>query len=442
MKLTLLNQRDTTGFLALSASVRRMKLRRIGNKWQYMPGLCFLWTGIAALLLLTPPNSQALIPEPHNILYGTITLDGVPVTAMMSNVVVEARRATNGPVVASYRMGSNPQVANFYSLRLPVESINPIGNEDHSVRGDNLIIFLRDPSGIRAQTNFTIVERGEVLRADFGMAVFDSDIDKLPDTWEIRNFGSLANGPGTLSGNGQPVIQHYIAGTDPNDPNGGFRLHINLTNDLKRVWFFAALADQPDYPGMTRLYTLEYRPNAESGFWTDVPQVTGVAGMNQLVNYFTPGFGPPGFYRVRIFLAGYNLPSGDSDSDGLPDDWEILNFGSLDRSGSYVALNVHTALQNYTAGTDPNDPGSALKLTIHHTSGQQHVSWLARKAQGTGYDGKNRFYSLESSTNPAGVYITLPGYSNLLGGDSLITYPVPVSEPQRFFRARVSLVNQ
>ncbi len=274
-------------------------------------------TVLTCFLLGTTTVGLAIIPEPDNILYGTVTLDNLPVTASMTNIIIEARRSTNGPAIASYRMGSDEQSGNFYSLRLSVESIVPIGNPNASQTGNNLFILLRDESGIRGQTNFTIVERGTVQRVDFGLAVVDVDGNGLPDTWEIYRLGSSGQNPGTITSNGQTVVQHFIAGTDPNDPNGGFRLHVERsTNALKRVWFNAVQAEGPGYDGMTRVYTLQFRPVLPGGIWTDVPGYVNIVGTNQTVNYFTPTAGP-GYYRGCISLLGFNVPDSGSGSGPL-----------------------------------------------------------------------------------------------------------------------------
>jgi hypothetical protein len=397
---------------------------------------------VALLLLFAATNACfALIPEPDNLLYGTISLDGAPVTANMTNVVVEVYRATNSPAVARYQMGSNPQFGNFYSLRVPVESVTPIANSSNSQVGDTLLLVLRDTAGVRAQTNFTITDRGTALRVDFGPTVSDVDGDGLPDGWEIRWFGGLGKKPGDLTPSGQTVVTHFIAGTDPNS-QVGFQLNINVTNKLKRVWFYAAAAQGPGYDGMTRLYTLQYRPALDSGAWADLAGYVSLTGTNQLVEYFTAGLGGPGYYRCGITLLGFNLitnaPSGDTDGDGLPDAWETLYFGSLTRGASFVCANGLTTLQNYIEGTDPNNPSSAFKLNLTRTNNQAWVTFRALPAQGTGYTGVTRYYSLESSTNPSGVFVGVVGYSNIVGGDQLINYPVG-TEPHRFFRGRVWL---
>ena len=263
----------------------------------------WVWLLIVSVGALT---SRAVIPEPPNILYGTITLEGALVTAAMTNVVVEARRAANGPIVASYRMGADPQVGDFYSLRVPVESVLPIADASSSQVGDSVLISLRDANGLRAQTNFTIVERGHVQRADFGGAAVDGDGDGLPDPWELYRFGNLGQVPGNPGAGGLTVLQHFIAGTDPNNPQGTFHLRINRTNNLDRVWFVAEKAEGPGYEGMTRTYTLESRPDLVTSGWTNVPGFINRTATNQTVEYFTPGPNVHGFFRVRISLLGFD----------------------------------------------------------------------------------------------------------------------------------------
>ncbi|HEX5219302.1 MAG TPA: hypothetical protein VFZ59_07015 [Verrucomicrobiae bacterium] len=255
-----------------------------------------------ATLLLAVTSARALIPEPDSILYGTITLDSVPITAAMTNVVVEARRTANGPAIATYRMGDNASLGNFYSLRIPMESVLPIESQNAAKTGDALQIVLRDTSGIRGQTNLTLVERGYVQRMDFGLAVPDSDGDGIPDAWELHRFGQLGMSATNLTSNGQTVFQHFIAGTDPNATNGGFRIFIAATNSQKRVWFVAQRAEGSGYEGLARKYTLEFRPSLAAGSWSDVPSYVDILGTNQTVNFFPAGANASGFYRARVSL--------------------------------------------------------------------------------------------------------------------------------------------
>ena len=106
---------------------------------------------LTCIVLMMVYAACASIPEPDNILYGNITLDGALVTAARNDVVIEARRLTNGPAIASYRMGSDPALGNFYSLRLLLESVAPVSDTNASQISDSVFIVVSDGSGLRAQ---------------------------------------------------------------------------------------------------------------------------------------------------------------------------------------------------------------------------------------------------------------------------------------------------
>jgi len=88
----------------------------------------------------------------------------------------------------------------------------------------------------------------------------------------------------------------------------------------------------------------------------------------------------------------------DVDGDMLPDAWErtavgmaagsVLTADDLDGDGM---LNW----REYIAGTDASDPADLLKLGIRSVAGGQvAVSFDGRAAEGPGYDGLSRYYSL------------------------------------------------
>lgn len=246
--------------------------------------------------------ARAEIPEPDNVLYGSIALDGAMVTAERTDVVVEARRSINGPAIASYRMGSNPPVGNFYSLRLKLESFNPLFDPTASQVGNALFIVVSDATGVRAQASYTLSSRGEFQRLDFGTAMPDSDGDGLPDAWETHYFGGLNQNAGSVGANGLSALQNFIAGTNPNDANSVFELSITPTNNSNAISFFALRAEGPGYEGLTRSYSLEASSNMSPASWTGVSGFTNLAGNNQAVTYQTSGAGAPAFFRGRITL--------------------------------------------------------------------------------------------------------------------------------------------
>ncbi|MBI1839470.1 MAG: hypothetical protein HYR88_01280 [Verrucomicrobia bacterium] len=169
----------------------------------------------AALALLSPFSARAGLSEPDAVVFGSIVLNGVPVTAASHAVVVEARRSIAGPVVASYEMGSSAQLGNQYVLRLPVEDASPLDNPSASLVGDKLLIVVRDASGDRDSSLITLSGRGVFVRVDFGDV--DTDGDGMSDRFEKLYFGSITGGDPNLDsdGDGRPNLREFLQGTNP-----------------------------------------------------------------------------------------------------------------------------------------------------------------------------------------------------------------------------------
>ena len=395
---------------------------------------------VVTVLLAAAPLLPAALPEPDNLIYGSITLSNVAITAARTDVVIEARRATNGPAIASYRMGANPALGDFYALTLSLESVAPVTNGNVSQIGDSVFITVLEGAGQRGQTGFLITERGIAQRIDFGAVVTDGDGDGLPDTWELFHFAGLGQNTNSPAANGQSAWQHYLAGTDPNDANDGFRLHLADSNNLKHVSFQARRAEGPGYEGLTRLYTLESKTNLAHPVWTGVSSYIEVPGNNQTVVYQTAASIGAAFFRGKISLqpGTGSGATNDLDGDGLPDTWELQHFGNLNTNSASLNLNGQTALQNYVAGTAPNNPGSGFKLAIAGTN--RVVSFLAAQAQGIGYEGKQRFYALESSPYPAGPWQPVTDLATILGADQTVNHTASNQAAPLFYRGRVWLL--
>jgi hypothetical protein len=137
---------------------------------------------------------------------------------------------------------------------------------------------------------------------------------------------------------------------------------------------------------------------------------------------------------VRLDLG----PGLDLDGNGVPDDWEQLN--SAGDLASDLDGDGQSKLAEYLAGTNPADGSSAFRLVVVQTSEGPRVSFLARRAQGIGYGGRARYYTLEQRASVAtGAWEPLSNYVRLPGNDQWVVYAPPLSNPSAFYRARVWL---
>lgn len=132
----------------------------------------------------------------------------------------------------------------------------------------------------------------------------------------------------------------------------------------------------------------------------------------------------------------------DTDHDSCPDVWELLHFGHLNAGGAGDSDGDGVRdCDEFIAGTDPRDTNSFFHLIIVKTPAGADVSFLAERAQGTGYEGRARYYDLERATNVViGPWRALSGYTNVFGNGQTVVYPIPdTNSPSLFFRCRIRL---
>jgi len=91
---------------------------------------------------------------------------------------------------------------------------------------------------------------------------------------------------------------------------------------------------------------------------------------------WTPAVGQAGTYPVTFIASDGALqdtkkatirvtPAGDSDGDGIPDDWEMQHFGTLDRDGTGDADGDGISdLDEYLRGSDPLTPNQAPTIPV------------------------------------------------------------------------------
>lgn len=154
---------------------------------------CLLWA--AGWLGAALNTFGAGIPEPYNLVYGTIKLGSATVTAADTKVVVEARRFPTSTAFASYRMGSRPAAGNYYALQLDVEQKVAGQNVSAQASESGTVVYLTvlNDGKVIDQIAYTMGSRGTARQIDFGNV--DNDNDGLPDGWEQAYLYGLESGP-------------------------------------------------------------------------------------------------------------------------------------------------------------------------------------------------------------------------------------------------------
>jgi hypothetical protein len=258
----------------------------------------------AFVMLLTP--SQAGLPLPDHIVYGTITISNQPVTSANTDVTVEARFSSNGPLVASYAMGSAARLGTYYyELRFQLEDASP-SSPQVIVLGQQLLLTVQNSAGVQFELPYQVPDQGGVTRLDFGTNV-DANGSGVPDRWELANFGTNnVDLSRDSDGDGVPDWAEYIAGTNPKDATDLFRLEMVPGTNQVQVSFHALAAAGIGYEGVQRFYALESSTNLLTGNWNALPDLSRVSGNDQMVVYCQPtgGTNVPAFFRARVWLEG------------------------------------------------------------------------------------------------------------------------------------------
>jgi len=88
----------------------------------------------------------------------------------------------------------------------------------------------------------------------------------------------------------------------------------------------------------------------------------------------------PGDYNAGLDIFSVRLGAGDSDNDGMDDNWEITHFNNLARDGTGDFDNDgQSDLAEYLAGTDPTNAGSMFEvLTIRSLNSETvQIVWAS-----------------------------------------------------------------
>jgi len=146
-------------------------------------------------------SAYARLPEPDNIIYGVARENSATVTAEL-----------NGAEIATFVVAVNPDLAPYYTLRLPIDSLEP--RLTGTARpGDEIEIFV-DGESLAAAT-LTVGEMGTIVKLH--LATVDSDEDGMLDAWELAYFLNLgvSDGSGDLDQDGLTDLEEFQRDTSP-----------------------------------------------------------------------------------------------------------------------------------------------------------------------------------------------------------------------------------
>ena len=134
-----------------------------------------------------------------------------------------------------------------------------------------------------------------------------------------------------------------------------------------------------------------------------------------------------GDYNERRDVFVVRLGLGDSDNDGMDDDWEVAYFGNLNRDGTEdFDEDGHSDLQEFLTGTDPTNTGSILRvITVTPMSGgNTTIVWSS-------VPGRSYVVQFKDSLNT-------PNWNNASGvltaSQTSESFAHASSGPQRFYR--------
>ncbi len=343
------------------------------------------WLATALVLLVLASPAVAALHAPDNVIYGTVALGSKQATSTDTAVTVEARG--NGLLLARYRMGDNANAGNHYMLSVRLEEQAPRGDPISLLPGETLTISVLSNGVPQMQQGFTVAERGEIRRIDFGTV--PTNVHSGFALWADQLGLGTDSQTQDADSDGSSNLAEYTSGTNPKDHNDKFVLRIAESQNGPRISFEALRTDGAGYQGLARHYALQRVANVRSSDWQTVPGYADVVGANQEVVYQPSTSSGPFFYRGVVWLA-------------------------------------------QVAAADQ------FELHLTQNAGQAIISFAALGPNG---QGQNRYYTLEQSSNlVAGSWLAISGQSNVLGAGQTITYTIPNRESgNKFYRGRVDL---
>ncbi len=175
---------------------------------------CQLFSALPfVLILLITFNLRAEIPEPGNIIYGTVKIGDNVITAEDTSVSVNLR--INNTVISTYKMGENSQAGNNYILKIPIDTVGEQLPET-ARPGDLAEIYIGDSLAV----TLIIGERGDIINANLSINLMCQS-QKSGPLLDISTYNDLS-GCGTADNNYVISSGHTVTWDGSNGPLTGY----------------------------------------------------------------------------------------------------------------------------------------------------------------------------------------------------------------------------
>jgi len=282
----------------------------------------FYSRAVKVLLIATVPfvfssTASAKIPEPDNIVYGTLTYNNVIATPADNQLTV--RFELFGSEIASYQMGG-ASIGNNYMLKIPVDVLDP--RAPLTARpGETGQIYISKPGVNILAGTFVVGERGSTLALNIS-GFNDTDGDGLPDEWEVLyGLNPSDNTDAILNGDTDALtnLQEFQNGTSPllGDTDGdGFSDSAEVlagTDPTNSQSLSVVIVSTPVTDGVeSQLYSYALQANQSNVVYTLVSAPAGAsivdnAGVNSI--QWTPISTDIGVHAFSVTGAVSGVPS-------------------------------------------------------------------------------------------------------------------------------------
>ena len=250
------------------------------------------------------------IPEPPQLIYGQIfdSANGpdARVTTGTLTWTFTPHTGAGTPVVVT-TVCTNRFAPYAFLLQVPCESqlpglvistnvlafSSPAQTYDLSlVQLNQQRIYLKHSA--QSLLTLTGAHRGQLLGIDLTLLLSDQDADShtLTDAWQLQYFGHLGVDPKALNASGMSNLGSFLAGTNPNDPDGGFHL-LTVVPDPAGT----SQVSWTSVPGHT--YTLYRTTTLGTGFQVIATGLAATGGVTQYQDS-PPAGAASYFYQVSI----------------------------------------------------------------------------------------------------------------------------------------------